>query len=144
MNTVTAMPKISLSEFEKLHASRKIVPFVRPTVQEVLVTVALIVFMTPFFFVTASIIPIMGPVTVLLAMGVSCLYLLSRRSWLIAGVSLAATVAFWSFIFATIQSVKNDLDIFLFIFTALGIPVSAMFTIFVATRIWILRGGVEE
>ena len=143
MSKVIEIPKISLHEFEKIHAARLVTPYVRPTGKEVFATVALILFMTPFFFVTATIIPLMGPITVLLALGVSCLYIASRRSWIIAGAAVVSTITFWSFIFGTIQLVKNDLDVALFIFTALGIPVSVLFTIFVATRIWILRGGID-
>jgi hypothetical protein len=143
MDKVVSMSKLSLSEFEKFHRARVERPYVRPTVKEVFLTVALIFFMTPFFFVTATIIPLMGPITVLFAMGVSCIYLWSRRSWLIGAVALGSTIAFWSSIFGVIQLVKNDLDVVLFIFTALGIPVSVMFSVFVATRIWTLRGGVD-
>jgi hypothetical protein len=46
--------------------------------------------------------------------------------------------------FGFIQSVKTRLDVPLFILIALGIPVTAMYCIFIAGRIWVLRGGVDE
>lgn len=48
-----------------------------------------------------------------------------------------------SFTFSGVQLGKNDLDALLFIFTALGSPMSAIVSGFVATRIWTLRGGVD-
>ncbi len=143
MNNIVSMSKKSLTEFELYHQAQVVRPDVRPTIKEVVITIALIFFMTPFFFVTATIIPLMGPITVLFAMGISSLYLWSRRSWIIGAVALLSTIAFWSCIFGIIQHVKNDLDVVLFFFTALGIPFSVIFSGFVATRIWTLRGGVD-
>lgn len=143
MNKTVSMSKKSLTEFEVYHQGQVERPYVRPTTKEIVITIALIFFMTPFFFVTATIIPLMGPITVLFAMVISVIYLWSRRSWLISAVALISTIAFWSCIFGGIQLVKNDLDVVLFFFTALGIPMSAIFSGFVATRIWTLRGGVD-
>jgi hypothetical protein len=46
-------------------------------------------------------------------------------------------------LFGTIQSYKNDLDVLLFFLTALGIPVTLMYCMFIGSQIWIVRGGVE-
>jgi hypothetical protein len=85
----------------------------------------------------------MGPVTVLLGLFLTALYLVFRRSFIISGVAVLSSVLFWSVLFGTIQSYKNDLDVVLFFLTALGIPVTFMYCMFIGSQIWIVRGGVE-
>jgi hypothetical protein len=99
--------------------------------------------MTPFAFVTASIIPIMGPVTVLLGLTLTALYLFFRRSFVITAVAVLSSMLFWTVLFGTVQSYKNDLDVVLFFLTALGIPVTFIYSMFIGAQIWIVRGGVE-
>jgi hypothetical protein len=43
----------------------------------------------------------------------------------------------------SIQAIKNNLEVVLFFLTATGIPVSAIYCMFIGTRIWSIRGGVE-
>ena len=137
------MTKISLDEFEKFHAPRvrKAPPPV--TIKELVQVLLLAVVVSPFIFSTFFIIPMMGQVTVGVAGLVTALYLYFRKSILVAGTVLATAVILLSIAFMTIQSIKNDLDVTLFILTALGIPVCAIYTVFVGTKIWDIRGEKE-
>jgi len=62
---------------------------------------------------------------------------------LVSFTSVVCFVTFWSILFATIQVIKNNLEVLLFFFTATGIPVSAMYCMYVGSRIWAIRGGAE-
>ncbi len=137
------MPRITIAEFEKYHAKALRRPTPRASLYEAFITLVISTVMTPFAFVTASIIPVMGPVTVLLGLSLTALYLVFRRSFIIGGVAVLSSVLFWSVLFGTIQSYKNDLDVVLFFLTALGIPVTFMYCMFIGSQIWIVRGGVE-
>ncbi len=137
------MPRITIAEFEKYHARAQRRPTPRASLYEALITLVISTVMTPFAFVTAAIIPIMGPVTVLLGLSLTALYLVFRRSFIIGGVAVFSSALFWSVLFGTVQSYKNDLDVVLFFLTALGIPVTLMYCMFIGSQIWIVRGGVE-
>lgn len=143
MESAVSMTKVSLDEFERFHAPRvrKVPPPV--TIKELAQIVLLSVVVAPFIFSTFFIIPMMGQVTVGVAGLVTALYLFFRRSLLVAATVLATATVLLSIAFMTIQSIKNDLDVTLFILTALGIPVCAMYTVFVGTKIWDLRGERE-
>jgi hypothetical protein len=137
------MNRPSVVEFEKFHASRTAPTQTVPELRELAITFALTLFMAPFSFVTFMVIPVMGQITVGLSVLLTVLYLFSRRSWLVALTAVSGTVLFWGLLFVTIQSIKNNLEVPLFFFTATGIPVSAMYCMFIGTRIWTVRGGLE-
>jgi hypothetical protein len=145
MSTVaTAMTEqISISEFEKFHADGAVLRQEAPSFRELLVTLAVTLFMAPFSFVTFMVIPIMGQVTVGLSVLLTIWYFVSRRSILVPLTAIGGTVMFWGVMFLVIQGIKNNLEVPLFFFTATGIPVSAMYCIYVGTRIWTVRGGLE-
>lgn len=137
------MPKITLDEFETYHRPKQRPASPKLTLKEVIVTVFVTLLGLPFFLTTFFVIPMMGQITVGLVAFLTALYLYFRRSFVILAV-IAASVAFPSVIFlAVIPTVKNQMDLTLFILTALGIPVSAMYCIFIGTRIWDLLGGGE-
>jgi hypothetical protein len=133
----------TLTEFEAFHAAKIVRKDIPVTPRELLSTVALTVGMSPFSFVIFMVIPLMGPITVMCSAFISALYLFYRRSWTIAAVVLSSLVLFWGVLFMTIQVIKNNLEVPLFFLTALGIPISAIFCMFVASKIWIIRGGAE-
>lgn len=137
------MSKISLDAFEKFHAPRvrKTPPPV--TIKELLKVMLLSLVVSPFIFSTFFLIPMMGQVTVGLAAFVTALYLFFRRSLLVAGTVLMSASMLSSVAFMSIQSIKNQLDVTLFILTALGIPVCAIYTVYVGTKIWDIRGEKE-
>ncbi len=137
------MPQVTIAEFEKYHTKMFSRPTRRVSLSEVAITLVLSTVMTPFAFVTASIIPIMGPVTVLLGLTLTALYLFFRRSFVITAVAVLSSMLFWTVLFGTVQSYKNDLDVVLFFLTALGIPVTFIYSMFIGAQIWIVRGGVE-
>ena len=143
MESSISMTKVSLDDFEKFHAPlvRRAPPPV--TLGELVKLVLLAIVVSPFIFSTFFIIPMMGQVTVGVAAVVTALYLYFRKSLLVAGTVLAIATVLLSIAFMTIQSIKNDLDVTLFILTALGIPVCAIYTVFVGTKIWDLRGEKE-
>ena len=143
MESSVSMTKVSLDEFEKFHAPliRKVPPPV--TLKELAKIVLLSIVVSPFLFSTFFIIPMMGQVTVGVAGLVTALYLFFRRSLLVAATVVATATFLASIAFMTIQSIKNDLDVTLFILTALGIPVCAIYTVFVGTKIWDIRGEKE-
>lgn len=115
-----------------------------PTMMELVVTLATTLFMAPFVVVTFSVIPMMGQITVGFSVLVTSLYLYYRKSLLVVGTAVGGSLIFWSVLFVSIQTIKNSIGIPLFFFTALGIPVCVLYTMFVGTRIWTIRGGVEE
>ncbi len=141
--TKSVPSRVTIAEFEKFHGRALRKPTPRASLREALVALLISIGMTPFAFVTAVIIPIMGPVTVLLGLLMTAMYLFFRRSIIISSVVVISSVLFWSVLFGTIQSYKNDLDVVLFCLTALGIPVTVMYSMFIGTQIWIIRGGVE-
>jgi hypothetical protein len=57
--------------------------------------------------------------------------------------AIGCFVVFWTMLFVSIQAIKNNLEVLLFFFTATGIPVSAMYCMFIGSRIWAIRGGAE-
>ena len=143
MQKVVGLSRISVDEFERYHAARIVRKLPPASLQEALCTLLIALFMAPFTVVTFAVIPVMGQVTVLLSVSLTLLYLYFRRSVMVAVAAIASTAFFWTLLFVTIQAIKNNLEVPLFFFTALGIPVSAMYSIFIASRIWIVRGGVE-
>lgn len=143
MALTAPMAKITLDQFEKFHAPslRRSPP--RVTVKEVMGTALVSCITAPFFFTTFFCIPMMGQVTVGFAALLTVLYLFYRRSFVIVATILVMAIILSSGLFASIQTVKNKLDVTLFFLIALGIPVSAMYSMFIGMKIWELRGGGE-
>ena len=132
-----------VSDFEVFHSATAIQRQQVPSLKELCVTLLITLGMAPFAFVTFMVIPIMGQVTVGFAALLTVLYLFFRRSALIALTVLVGSFVFWSVIFGVIQVIKNNLEVPLFFFTATGIPVCAIFCMFIGARIWTIRGGAE-
>ncbi len=134
---------VRLSEFERHHAQARKVQLCAPGIYELAMTLAVTIFMAPFSFVIALVIPKMGLITVALSFSLTACYLISRRSLLVAFTVLGGTLLFWGVFFETIQAIKNNLEVPLFVLTATGIPVSVMYCMFIGTKIWTIRGGVD-
>jgi hypothetical protein len=141
--SVTMSDRLQLSEFERFHRARLAPVQQRPSLGELALTAVVTFIMAPFGFVTFMVIPVMGQVTVGFALLLTCIYLFYRRSVAAAAVAIGCSVIFWAVLFLTIQAIKNNLEVVLFFFTATGIPVSAMYCMFIGTRIWSIRGGLE-
>jgi hypothetical protein len=135
--------RASLDQLDRRIAERQRPLQVAPTMIELITTLAITLFMAPFAVVTFSVIPMMGQITVGFSVLVTSLYLYYRRSLLVLGTAVGGSVIFWSVLFVSIQTIKNSIGIPLFFFTALGIPVCVLYTMFVGARIWTIRGGVE-
>jgi uncharacterized membrane protein len=135
--------KLYLGDFERLHARACVPRQVRPSLRELFVTLLVALVMAPFAYVTFMIIPLMGPITVLFAIFLTGLYVVFRRSLLVAMAIMGGSLFFWSLVFLSIQSIKNSLEIPLFFFTATGIPMCAVYMMFIGTRIWTIRGGAQ-
>jgi hypothetical protein len=133
----------TINDFESYHSSKLIPLQSKPTIKELLVTALVTLIMAPFSFITFMVIPMMGMITVGFSAMVTALYLYYRRSVLVALTAIVCFVVFWSVLFATIQEIKNNLEVLLFFFTATGIPVSAMYCMYIGSRIWAIRGGAE-
>jgi hypothetical protein len=101
------------------------------------------VVIAPFLYATFFLIPMMGQVTVGFAGLITALYLFFRRSIVIAMTVVGSAAMLSTIFFMTIQSMKYRLDVTLFVLIALGIPVTLIFTTFVAMKIWEIRGGAE-
>jgi hypothetical protein len=136
-------PHIRLEDFEKFHFQQRVHNVPPVTMREVFWTIAVSLVCSPFFFATFFLIPMMGQITVGFAVLLTALYLWYRRSWVIAGIAVGGGSLFAGFMFAFIQSIKNNLEIPLFILIALGIPVTIMYCLFVGSRIWVVRGGAD-
>ena len=134
---------LRISEFEGYHA--KMITHTPPpvTFKELALTFATTFCLAPFSFVGFMVIPMIGVITVAFTALITTLYLISRRSWAVSLTAVGGTVVFWTILFNTIQGIKNHLEIVLFFFTAMAIPVSIIFCILVSARTWMLRGGVE-
>jgi hypothetical protein len=141
--SVSMSHQLQLSEFERFHREQLVPTQQRPALGELMLTAIVTLIMSPFGFVTFMVIPVMGQVTVGFALLLTALYLFYRRSLAVALVTIGCSVAFWLTLFLTIQAIKNHLEVLLFFFTATGIPVSAMYCMFIGTRIWSIRGGVD-
>lgn len=144
MGQAFVAPHIRLDDFEKFHVRQRVRKVPPVTVREILITLAVSLLCAPFFFATFFLIPMMGQITVGLAALLTALYLWFRRSVVVAAVVITGSGIFSGLMFGFIQSIKTRLEVPLFILIALGIPVTAMYCIFIAGRIWILRGGVDE
>ena len=134
---------LTVSEFERHHASKLVPVQLRPSIKELVLTALVTLVMSPVSFVTFMVIPMMGQVTVGFAALVTGIYLFYRRSFLVALTAIGVFVVFWTALFVSIQAIKNNLEVILFFFTATGIPVSAMYCMFIGSRIWAIRGGAE-
>jgi hypothetical protein len=134
---------LKLADFERFHGERMVPAQKRPSLREISLTALITLMMAPFGFVTFMVIPVMGQVTVCFALFLTFLYLFYRRSFVVAGVALGCSLVFWSALFMSIQAIKNNLEVVLFFLTATGIPVSAIYCMFIGARIWSIRGGVE-
>ena len=134
---------LRLAEFERFHAARIILNQSRPSLSELGVTLLVTLGIAPFSFVTFFVIPMMGQITVGFGLILTLLYLYFRRSLLVAGTAFVGAAFFWGMLFASIQLIKNNLEVPLFFFTAMGIPVCTAYCIFIGTRIWTIRGGVD-
>ncbi len=144
MGQAIVAPHIRLDDFEKFHVSRRVRKSYPVTLREILITLLVSLACAPFFFATFFLIPMIGQISVGLAAFLTALYLWFRRSVIVAAVALAGSVIFSGLMFGFIQSIKRNLEVPLFILIALGIPVTAMYCIFISGRIWVLRGGVDE
>lgn len=135
--------RIRIEDFEKFHAAslRKTPPPV--SLKEIVGTVLIAAVISPFLFTTFFVIPMMGQVTVGLAAFVTALYLWSRKSIVIALTVLASSALLSSILFMSIQSIKHRIDVTMFILIALGIPMTFIYTVFIAMKVWQLRGGEE-
>ena len=136
--------RASLDQLDRRIAERQRLLQGAPTMMELILTLATTLFMAPFVVVTFSVIPMMGQITVGFSVLVTSLYLYYRKSLLVVGTAVGGSLIFWSVLFVSIQTIKNSIGIPLFFFTALGIPVCVLYTMFVGTRIWTIRGGIEE
>lgn len=134
---------LTVSEFERHHASKLVPVQLRPSMKELVLTALVTLVMSPVSFVTFMVIPMMGQITVGFAALISGIYLFYRRSFLVALTAIGCFVVFWTMLFVSIQAIKNNLEVLLFFFTATGIPVSAMYCMFIGSRIWAIRGGAE-
>lgn len=143
MSQAQVVDRIRIEDFEKFHAPRlrKAPPPV--SLKEVVLTVLVSMVVAPFIFTTFFVIPMIGQISVGLAAFVTALYLWSRKSIVIALTILASGGLFSSLMFMSIQSIKYRIDVTMFILIALGIPITTLLTIFVAMRVWDLRGGAQ-
>jgi hypothetical protein len=134
---------VRLIDFESFHAARITLSPAKPSLRELVITLLVTLAIAPFSFVTFFVIPMMGQITVGLSLFLTLLYLYFRRSVLVAGTAIIGAVFFWGLLFVTIQGIKQNLEVPLFFFTATGIPVCTAYCIFIGTRIWTIRGGVD-
>jgi hypothetical protein len=143
MERILSVSKVSLRDFERFHARRQSKPPTTPSLKELALTLLTTLVMTPFLYVTFFVIPLMGQITVGFAGLLTLIYLYYRRSVLVLIITVTGLTLFSSVTFATIQTIKYRLEIPLFVFLALGIPMSFAYCVLVGSRIWVVRGGGE-
>jgi hypothetical protein len=137
------MARVTIDEFEKYHAKRVLVASPRVTAKEIVLSLLIAFVFSPFLFITATVIPLMGQVTMALVVILTVLYLYYRKSIIATAACLGGAAVFTQLTFGTIQAIKYHIEVPMFFFTALGIPVCFLYCIFIVSRIWILRGGAE-
>jgi len=103
---------------------------------ELAITFLISVFVTPFFAVTFTVLPFIGQMVVIPVFLLTIYYLLVRRSLAVAFIALAGSALVMTTVFASIQSIKYHLEIPLFLFLVLGIPVSIIYSLLLGMRIW--------
>ncbi len=141
--TVKTDQKPSLDNLEK-HYRKRVQSRVQPaTTTELIWTLAIAAAVTPFFLTVFLVLPMMGQIIVGLASLSTFFYLKARRSVSVAIAAILGSGAFACLIYFTIQALKARLDVPLFIFLVLGIPVTAFYCVFLSMRIWVLRGGEQ-
>ena len=142
--TTLSMQRVTVDDLERQY--RRDVKLTPPksTVREIALTLFMSALLTPFFFTTFFVLPIMGQVVVFFALLITGIYLWARRSIPVTLAAIMGSTGFALVTYLTIQAIKTRLEIPLFIFLVLGIPVTAMYSIFLAMRIWTLRGGLHE
>jgi hypothetical protein len=143
MDRVGLMGDVSIRDFERFHARLQRKPTVRPSLKELGFTVLTALIVTPFFFVTFFVLPMMGQITVGLAAIITAFYLFYRRSLLVFIATVGGVSIFSTLTFSTIQAIKYRLEIPLFVFLVLGIPMTFAYCVFIGYRIWVLRGGAD-
>jgi len=141
MEKAVAASRVRLNDFEAFHSRGQRTCPATPSLKELALTVLTAAFITPFFYVTFFVIPLMGQVTVGFAALITAMYLYYRRSLLVLLASVGTVTLLSTVAFATIQSIKYRLEIPLFICIALGIPFSFAYCVLVGSRIWVVRGG---
>ena len=143
MGESIAVTPVRLRDLESLHARKVVGRPARPSIRELVLTVITAAIATPFFFVTFFVLPMMGQITVGFAAIITLAYLYYRRSLLVCLASLGGFGVVSCATFSTIQAIKYHLEIPLFIFLVLGVPVTFGYCVLVGSRIWLLRGGEE-
>jgi hypothetical protein len=135
---------LSILEFERHHASLRVHTPPPVTLKELACTFVITFCLAPFSFVGFLVIPMIGAITAAFTAFVTTMYLIARKSWAVSLTAIGGTVVFWTILFNTIQAIKNQLEVVLFFFTAMAIPVSILFCILISARTWMLRGGAES
>ncbi len=141
-STATA-PTITIAEFERFHAKRFVRNVPPVSLREIIVSLLVAFLITPFVCVIAAIVPLIGIITAMLVFALTLLYLWARRSIVAFCTVVLGAGFFMQLTFMTIQSVKYNLEVPLFILTALGVPLCFLYSIFISTQIWVLRGGEQ-
>lgn len=143
MARASSAHRIGIDDFERFHRARVRLAIPPVSFREVATTLVIACVVCPFMFTAFFVIPIMGQFTVGLAAFITALYLLFRKSFVIALTVALSCVALSSIAFMSIQSIKYRLDVTMFVLIALGIPVTFIYSVFVGMKIWELRGGAE-
>ena len=141
--TVSTEQPLSLDTLEKFYRKRVQSRAEPATAKELIWTLAVAVAVTPFFLTVFLVLPMMGQIIAGIVALSTFFYLRARRSISVALAAILGSGGFACFIYFTIQALKARLDVPLFIFLVLGIPVTAFYCVFLSMRIWVLRGGEE-
>jgi hypothetical protein len=112
-------------------------PPVRPiTLKEAILNVIFVLLCAPFLSAVFFVLPLIGQILVLCSFSITIWYFFARRSWLVVLSFLTGFFIFAIPTLATIQLIKNNLNLTLFFLLALGVPVSIFYICTMACRIW--------
>jgi hypothetical protein len=127
---------ISLSEYEAYHRAR--VPRISAAIslKEVAVTSLTTLGILPFWFMMFFNLPVIGQITVGFSLIMTAWFFVVRRSWALVGTAFCSTVIATIILASSIQAIKYNIDLPMFLLMALGIPVSAIYCLFIGSRIW--------
>jgi len=130
-----------LDSIEKAIRIQGVTQPVMPSARELLITFFGVVAITPFFLTTVFVLPIMGQIVGFVAAATTVMYMVARRSWLVAVTMIGGFGTFSILTLLVIQAVKTRVDIPLFIFLAMGVPILLIYSVILGAQIWALKGG---
>jgi hypothetical protein len=127
---------VTLSEYEAYHRAR--IPRISSSIslKEAISAAVITLAILPFWFMMFFNLPVIGQITVGFSLIMTTWFFIVRRSYALFGVVFASALLAAIILANSIQAIKYNIDLPMFLLMALGIPVSAIYCLFIGSRIW--------